>query len=209
MNSWISVWTAGYDGALTEAQRQNNAGRIAAFFGPSKMNWSLAAIAGMLGNMEYESFLNPAQWQIGYSPEYWPPAGVGYGLVQWTPWTKFSDWGGANWRTDHDLQLYKIRDEFLNGQQWIVTEAFPYTWEYYSTIQTTPEHAAQIWEFNYERGTWSDQRSANARKWYNWLIDNPPGEWDPDTPTPGRIPIWLLFKFKGRGKRGENSWMDP
>ena len=50
--------------------------------------YSKASTAGMLGVIQFESGMNPAQEQIG-EPD---PMLRGYGLNQWTPRSKIRDW---------------------------------------------------------------------------------------------------------------------
>ena len=54
--------------------------------------WTKNAVAGMLGNMETESTINPGIWQSLQSGN----MSGGYGLVQWTPATKYINWAKAN-----------------------------------------------------------------------------------------------------------------
>ena len=51
--------------------------------------WSVHAICAMLGNIQSESTINPGIW------ESLSPYSGGYGLVQWTPYTKYSNWAGS------------------------------------------------------------------------------------------------------------------
>lgn len=83
------AWTIS-NNYLTESQMQGNALEVYNFF--SARGWTLNAIAGMLGNMERESNINPGLWQ---SLNYGNYSG-GYGLVQWTPATNYTDWASAN-----------------------------------------------------------------------------------------------------------------
>ena len=57
--------------------------------------WTEEAAAAVLGNMQHESYLNPGQFEIGfnYSMQH------GFGLGQWTPATKISNYVGS---TNHD-----------------------------------------------------------------------------------------------------------
>lgn len=56
------------------------------------------AACGVLGNFRHESYMNPGQWQIGFSI-YSSRNDCGFGLGQWTKWTKVSDFVGS---TDPD-----------------------------------------------------------------------------------------------------------
>ena len=53
-------WTIG-NYALSQAQMNANAVEVYKYF--SGRGWSLNAIAGILGNMQSESYVNPGVWQ--------------------------------------------------------------------------------------------------------------------------------------------------
>lgn len=81
-----------------------------------QQGWTINAIAGLLGNMETESTMNPAIWQslnVGN-------LSGGYGLVQWTPATKFLDWASANNLSPLEMNsnLLRIIYEVNNNIQW-------------------------------------------------------------------------------------------
>src|ERR1700752_3873572 len=50
--------------------------------------WTKESICGMLGNMQTESTINPCIWQNLDAGN----TNLGFGLVQWTPATKYIDW---------------------------------------------------------------------------------------------------------------------
>ena len=74
------AWTIG-NFYLSEAQMQGNAVEVYDFLVPR--GWTLNAIAGMLGNMQTESNINPGIWQNLDYGNY----SLGFGLAQWTPAT--------------------------------------------------------------------------------------------------------------------------
>lgn len=79
--------------------------------------WTKNAICGLLGNMQSESTINPLRWQ---SDDIGNMSG-GFGLVQWTPATKYFDWcsdQGINAKS-MDSNLSRISWEVDNNQQWI------------------------------------------------------------------------------------------
>lgn len=182
--AWYSVDTASYPN-MTDAQKENNVNIIAAYF--RGHGWTDNAIAGLCGNMEIESYLNPAQFEIGHNFS----SSYGFGLVQWTPRTKYSSWAGSDWRTNFDKQLQRITYEMENPNvQWIAVAEYNYMSFYdYSRSTQTPEYLVMVFEKSYERGTpMTSQRQAAARKWYEYLGN---------TPTPSmNLPIWLLFKLR-------------
>lgn len=187
----IGNWNNGQAlSALTEEQRQQNAREIWGYF--QQRGWTLESVSGMLGNIHYESGINPAQWQTGHTiedPAY--PNDTGYGLVQWTPWQKYANWAGDDWRTNYNKELACIQYELDNGEQWIPVSSYgSMTFQQFTQSTQTPEYLAEVFEYSYERGTWAADRSTYARQWYDYL-----GGVGPITHS---IPIWLLFKLKER-----------
>lgn len=178
--------------ALTQEQREQNAREIWGYF--QTLGWTLEAVSGMLGNIHYESGINPAQWQTGHTiedPNY--PNDTGYGLVQWTPWQKYANWAGSDWRTNYTKELDRIKWELDNNQQWIPVSAYGnMTFAQFTQSTLTPAYLAEVFEYSYERGTWAAARAQYAADWYTYL-----GGVGPLYP---HIPIWMLFKLKERYK---------
>lgn len=168
---------------LTREQQQQNAREIWGYF--QQHGWTLESVSGMLGNMEVESYINPGQWENGL-----PYYQGGFGLVQWTPYTKFSTWAGNGWEVRYELQLDRIQYELENGLQWDPAGVGGMTFAEYTQSTSTPGELARLFFRGYERGTVYGQRSAYAAYWYEYL-----GGVGPLYP---RVPIWLLFKLKGR-----------
>lgn len=80
-------------------------------------DWSPPSISALCGNMRHESSINPDMYEYGYSWE----EDRGYGLVQWTPRSKY--W---NWATSLGLppregssQIARIKYEVEQNIQWI------------------------------------------------------------------------------------------
>ena len=152
---------------LTEAQMQGNALEVWKYF--SGKGWTLNAIGGILGNMEKESNINPGLWQ---SLKYGNYSG-GYGLVQWTPATNYTDWAKSNGYdiADPNGQLYWIDALSASTGQWISTSAYSMTWNQFKSSSESPEYLASAFLKNFERAgveVESERRSC-ARKWYNYL----------------------------------------
>lgn len=125
----------------------------------------------MLGNMQTESTINPGLWESrdAYNMN------VGFGLVQWTPASKYIDW--ANERgldyMDIDSQLKRILYELSNGGQWYSTSNYPLSFASFAQSTATPEYLAAAFIYNYERpANYStlSTRQTQARYWYNNLI---------------------------------------
>ena len=112
------VWVNEYQTWLTESQSLQNAQMVVNFL--NGKDWSKEAIAALIGNMRHESSINPNMYEYGYS---WVDD-RGFGLVQWTPRSKFWDWGiGKGYSEDElrsgDSQLARIDYEVDNNIQYI------------------------------------------------------------------------------------------
>lgn len=121
------------------------------------------SIAAILGNMQAESGINPGIW------ENLDPFNGGYGLVQWTPYNKYSDWWGTGWEGNGDAEILRIIYELQNNLQWISTVDYPMTFEQFWISKDSPEYLAQVFVWNYERPKDPDQnfRSDYAKFWYD------------------------------------------
>ena len=103
--SWVSR-----NDYLTQQETQNNAQM---FYQTMKnYGFTLESICGMLGNIQAESGINPGIW------ESLDPYLGGYGLVQWTPYTKYSEWAGSGWQDNGQKECERIKWEFDNNVQW-------------------------------------------------------------------------------------------
>ena len=156
--------------------------------------WTLNAVAGMLGNMQRESTLNPGIWQnndVGNTTG-------GYGLVQWTPATKYIDWllPGSDAST-MDNNISRILYELENNLQWISTELYPMSFKEFTTSTQRPEDLASVFLYNYERAGVSaeNERRENALNWYLYLGGIIP----PYEVKPHRFP-WVIYANKLRNK---------
>lgn len=195
MANWLSYYGNGYEAQQwTRQQRAQNVDIIAAYF--YARGWTINAIAAMVGNMEGESYINPGQWQHGFPVE-GGPEGVGFGLVQWTPWTKYSNWAGTDWRTNYDKQVERIQYELVNGLQWEQRHGFTETFQEFSVSTASVDTLAEMFFWCYEYGTWDSSRISNARYWYQYLIDNPPGP----SPIIGGNKMKIMFYLKPKWKR--------
>jgi LysM repeat protein len=109
------TWINPNDTFLTQSQQLNNAQIVAYHFAGT--DWTKESISALCGNMAHESSLNPDMHELGYNDS--PTRG--YGLVQWTPMTKYTDWAsaaGLPWDSG-DSQLARIDYEVNNNIQWI------------------------------------------------------------------------------------------
>lgn len=112
------AWVNEYQTWLTESQSLQNAQMVVNFL--SGKDWSKEAIAALIGNMRHESSINPNMYEYGYV---WGDD-RGFGLVQWTPRSKFWDWGLGQGYSETELrsgdsQLARIDYEVDNNIQYI------------------------------------------------------------------------------------------
>lgn len=128
--------------------------------------WRKNAILAMLGNMEAESNINPGHWQN----EYKDPSN-GYGLVQWTPSTKYTNWLGSTDESkmcDIDKQLNRIIHESEKNLQWIKGKYSPEMKfsEFPTSTKSRDELTIYFFKCYENNGKNEDSaRKSNAAKW--------------------------------------------
>lgn len=111
----MAQWYNDYQVWLTEGQSLHNAQMVADHF--AGKGWTPESIAALCGNMRHESSINPDMYEYGYA---WSED-RGYGLVQWTPRSKYWDWATARSLDPRagDSQLARLDYEVENNIQWI------------------------------------------------------------------------------------------
>lgn len=184
-------------GPLTIGQMKVNAEYLYHAFVDS--GWTLEALCGMLGNMQVESSLNPGRWEgdvVGGDP-----TAHGYGLVQWTPYTNYTDWAvNYGWSDPSviDANVSRINYEMANGLQWIPTISYPFTFGAYKDSTASPYDLALAFLANYERPANPNQpiRGQYALEWYDYLKGLHP---TPITAKKSKFP-WVLYARKLRNK---------
>lgn len=177
MSNWISG-NYHLGGSATE----HNAKIVTTYF--IMYGATTESISALLGNMQVESGINPGIW------ENLDPYAGGYGLVQWTPYTKYSEWAGDGWENNGDKQVMRIFYEVEHGLQWIKTQSYPLTFKEFLHSKDNPRWLAQAFCRNYERPDASlDQtlRSDYAEGWYNKIK--------------GAVNPWYIFLRK-KGRHG-------
>lgn len=184
-----SYWGNTYNSSntLTKSQMKLNASYIWAYL--KNKGWSMNAVAGILGNMQSESAINPGRWQsddVGNLDD-------GYGLVQWTPATKYINWVSGDPST-MDNNLARIIYEVENNLQWIATSSYNYSFEEFTKSTDTPYNLGLAFLANYERPADPNQpeRGTQAEEWFKFL-----GGIIPPTPTPIMTKNkfkWVLYK---------------
>ena len=159
---------------LTAEQQQQNAKYIHSFL--ISKGWKLNAIAALLGNMQAESGLNPGRWQsdnVGNTA-------AGYGLVQWTPATKYIEWCNSEGYSDPsemDSGLNRIIYEVGAGIQWISTDTYSFSFEDFTKSNSDAGELAKAFLLNYERpadqgASVQSYRAGLALEWLAFLKNN-------------------------------------
>lgn len=153
-------------------------------------NWTKESVSGLLGNLQTESSINPGIWQGLKSYDSTPfdtVPGQGYGLVQWTPFNKYTIWA-AERQMDYkamDSQLARIEYEVENNLQWFGGMSAEMNFKQFTQSTKTPEYLAEVFIRTYEHPKYPDQpaRGTQARYWYETLTGDPsdPGDPPPNT----------------------------
>lgn len=178
---WLTTDTGGSMGTTDTsgitAKQKHNAEKVYNYF--NALGWSLSAIAGMIGNMQLESWLSPALIQGTHRSQlpnsasdlsdvpnniminFYGTSGYGIGLVQWDGYTStppagqklvsFAERYNLNW-FDGDTQCFRIQREQETNIQWQngTVDGTYWTWNTYINNTDTPEHSAHAWRVCYE-----------------------------------------------------------
>ena len=144
------AWHNGYQVWLTEEQSLENAQLVANFL--LSKGWTPESISATLGNMRHESSVNPNMYEYGKA---WS-GDWGFGLVQWTPRSKYWNWALQNGYSeselrDGDAQLDRMDYEVDQGIQWISTPNYPETYAQYRKSKKNLNYLTNAFCWNYER----------------------------------------------------------
>lgn len=209
MATWISR-----AGGLTQAEMENNANIVIQTY--RSMGYNDMTIAGILGNMQNESSINPERIEEG--------GGGGYGLVQWTPQSvliNHCNTLGLSPYNNGDIQLQVIDAELQKVSavnEWYTTQAFinPYkpsgatddmvdiTGEQFksNSMGWGADKLALMFMVGYERPSYDpdvnyiNKRKSDALTWYEYM-----GGVIPPQPPSGNgkalIHLWLCKALYG------------
>lgn len=153
---------------LSQSEMENNATIIWNYLGSK--GWTLNAVSAILGNMQSESTINPNIWEslaVDYSR--------GYGLVQWTPATKYIDWAGSDWENGY-RELDRIIYESENAIQWFSNPNAPIinppiSFKEFTTSNEEVGILANyfLWFYEHPAVTIQPNRAEQAIAWFNFL----------------------------------------
>lgn len=136
--------------------------------------WTKQAVCGLLGNAQTESTMNPGLWESMIAGN----MSGGFGLVQWTPATNFTNWADTNSFAWGDIngQITRILYEVANNLQWISTSGHPMTFGEFTQSTLTAGELAMFFIANYERPLEPNQpiRATQADYWYATLTGGSP-----------------------------------
>ena len=141
------AWIGDYQQWLSESQSLQNAQLVANHLIPQ--GWTKESVSALCGNMRHESSINPDMYEFNYAWE----DNRGYGLVQWTPRSKYWDWAesrGLDPR-DGDSQLERIDYEVEQNIQWISTPNYPETYAQFRSSTKSMDYLVPAFTWNYER----------------------------------------------------------
>lgn len=190
--AWIVK--VGVSAYLTQSEMENNATEFYGYF--NSKGFTIESVAGMLGNLQQESNINPGMKQTA-------SASSGWGLIQWTPSSNLTDYAtahGSVWSTG-EIQTQLMWDEIINryGGQWIPKPSlgYDYTGAEFSQLTDVAE-ACKAYLYERERAGVEalNKRLNYASNWYKYLTGVTPPT-PPESPTPTkrkRMPVWMMCR---------------
>lgn len=206
-------WHAKRNGGYTRSSQEAYDNCLMIYGILSSLGWSLNAVSGVLGNMESESGYNPWRWQYRNGnddplpendPDIYVSSGKAYGLCQWDPASKYIVGGqgytgyGPNYSdkpgsaSDGRAQMYFLNDH----ADYYPTTSYPETYAEYKVTLQSADYCAHAWFYNFERGTWDEERVAAAEYWYETF-----GGVTPPSPGTGMDILFLKHFIDQNHKR--------
>jgi hypothetical protein len=131
--------------------------------------WSKTAVCAILGNMQRESTINPGVWG-GLNTN----SNV-FGLVQWTPATKYTNWAASNGYANNSIEGQLQRIVYESGQgalQWNKDKSTPpKTFQEFLSNPGNLNFATETFCKCYEQAgaVALGERQQHAAYWYNYF----------------------------------------
>ena len=141
------AWISEYQRWLSESESLKNAQLVANHLIPQ--GWTKESVSALCGNMRHESSINPDMYEFNYD---WSQD-RGYGLVQWTPRSKYWNWAESRNLPPRngDSQLARIDYEVEQNIQWIPTPNYPETYAQFRSSTKSMDYLVPAFTWNYER----------------------------------------------------------
>ena len=141
------AWISDYQRWLSESESLQNAQLVANHLIPQ--GWTKESVSALCGNMRHESSINPDMYEFNYA---WGDD-RGYGLVQWTPRSKYWDWAESRNLPPRngDSQLARIDYEVEQNIQWISTPNYPESYAQFRASTKSMDYLVPCFTWNYER----------------------------------------------------------
>lgn len=182
---------------LDTTEMRNNAEIVFDYFYAS--GYSYNAICAILGNMQRESGVNPGIWE-----NLTVDISRGFGLVQWTPSTKYTDWANANGYPidDGTYQLQWINTVLDADGHWIQRQGYNITWEQFKASNQSVAYltGAFYWNFENPNDGSLELRQVYAEEWNQYFQNYTPS--DPINPPIGQrgrgLKIWEMIRYRRR-----------
>ena len=193
-SSWTSLWRDPTGTAAAYKWHQSNASlpeygdymtanafMVWQYF--SALGFTPESIAGLLGNMQQESGINPGRWQGGTGP--------GYGLVQWDPASNYMNYASRHGIDINDAdsngngQCQCINDSESEGQ-WLPNSGhgYTYTWAQFSQLSDwSTATQAFCWQFERPGTPMMSNRLTYAAHWYDIIKSGIWGVGDSGNPS--------------------------
>ena len=216
---WHYVTTDGYDWAPTYGTNQTDNAREIWNTLVNQYGWTENSASAVLGNFQVESFINPGQWEIGYDYD----RSRGFGLGQWTPSTKISNYIGStdrNAMADGAKQImfllyqpgqYSTHYLDPDGSSSYYNETgLPYisSMTEFSQSNASISDLTKLWAICWERpgSTYYTSsiasRISHADHWKNEFSGSEPEPPTPPTPpTPGEAQTIYYFLMRRRKRK--------
>lgn len=165
-NAYPAEWYSS-NAPLTDYEMRVNAQYILNYL--RNRGWTKEAVCGMLGNMEVESYINPGVWHGCIE------GSAAFGLVQWSPPSKFFNWADDNSYAYGNMigQLQRLIYEVENREQYSEYGTTVYSFYDYTQSTLTAYELGRQFAWHYEDGNFSEgvanDRGSRATSWFNTL----------------------------------------